>query len=108
MRSALAAEQRVRVGATRIEVDRDAGESSYRKAVEYARACTGGKCRLPQGVTSIVRQGVSFEIEGGAFPNGFTGIREVDAWIALWNPDGLRQQAKVYSPDLKRPRLTWR
>lgn len=55
-------------------------------AMEYARACTGKGCKLPTGVTSIVRQGVAMEISSAAFPNGMTGIREVDTFIALWNP----------------------
>lgn len=70
-------------------------------AAEYAKACGGGKCRLPANVTSIVRQGVSFDIEGGAFPSGFVGIREVDAYIALWNPNGLRQAPAMWSPKRK-------
>lgn len=70
-------------------------------AVEYAKACTdAGKCRLPKGVTSIVRDGVSIDIASGAFPGGLTGIREVDAYIALWNPAGRQRQSSVYSPDL--------
>jgi hypothetical protein len=28
------------------------------------------------------------EIDPGIFPKGTTGIREVDAFIALWNPRG--------------------
>lgn len=69
-------------------------------AVEFAAACVGrGKCRLPANVTNIVRQGVSFEIAGGAFPGGFTGIREVDAYIALWNPDGLKRPPTVWTPN---------
>jgi hypothetical protein len=55
-------------------------------AMEYAKSCTGKKCRLPTGVTAIVRQGVAMEIDPGVFPNGTTGIREVDIWIGLWNP----------------------
>lgn len=69
-------------------------------ALEYGYACSGRKCRLPSGVTSIVRQGISMEIASGAFPDGMTGIREVDAFIALWNPQGLTQPARVWSPDL--------
>src|SRR5690606_29937777 len=57
-------------------------------AMEYAKACSGTKCRLPIGTTSVVRQGVSIEIATGSFPNGMTGIREVDAWISLWRPEG--------------------
>lgn len=71
-------------------------------ANEYAKACTGNKCRLPAGVTNIVRQGVSMEVAGGTFPNGVTGIREVDSYVALWNPRGIQQAPKVWSPDLPR------
>ena len=39
-------------------------------AMEFAKACTGGKCRLPAGVTSVARQGVSLQIATGAFPAG--------------------------------------
>lgn len=70
-------------------------------AMEFAKACTRAKgCRLPSGVTSIVRQGVSMEIAAGTFTDGFTGIREVDAYIGLWNPKALTSQARVWSPDL--------
>lgn len=72
-------------------------------AVEFAKACAGGKCRFPATVTSVTRAGVSFDVVSGAFPNGMTGIREVDAYIALWNPNGLRQQTGVWSPDISRP-----
>lgn len=57
-------------------------------AMEFAKSCTGRKCRLPSNVTSIVRQGVAMEIDPGLFPNGTTGIREVDVFIGLWNPRG--------------------
>lgn len=72
-------------------------------AIEFARACSGGKCSLPKGVTAIVRAGVTMEINPGMFPDGFTGIREVDAYIGLWNPTGskMRQGSKVWSPDVK-------
>lgn len=74
-------------------------------AREYAKACSGQKCKLPTGVTSITRQGVSMELVTGAFPGGMTGIREVDTFIALWNPTGLQRQASVWSPDLYRSRV---
>jgi hypothetical protein len=74
-------------------------------ANEFAKACGGGKCRLPASVTSIVRQGVALDIATGAFPGGVTGIREVDSFIALWNPDAIRQSASVWSPDIRSPRV---
>lgn len=74
-------------------------------AMEYAQACIGNNCRLPLSVTSVSRQGVSFDVATGAFPNGMTGIREVDTFIAIWNPHGLRQQTQVWSPDVHAPRV---
>lgn len=73
-------------------------------AGEYVRACTDGECRLPTGVQTIARQGVTMTLGVGAFPEGKTGIREVDAWIERWNPHGLRAPSQVYSPDLRRHR----
>lgn len=74
-------------------------------ASEFAKACTGGKCRLPSGITSIARQGIAMDFATGAFPNNLTGIREVDAYIGLWNPTPIRQGATVWSPDVKSPRV---
>ena len=77
-------------------------------AMEFAKACSGSnKCRLPTGVTSVVRAGISMEIQSGSFPGGFTGIREVDAFIALWNPRGSSQpyQTRVWTPSQRYPRI---
>lgn len=65
-------------------------------ACEYVRACSGGKCRLPSGVTDLSRQGVNMRIE--AFPSGLTGIREVDAYITIHNPNRLTQPSQVWIP----------
>lgn len=72
-------------------------------AREFAVACCGdskAKCRLPKGTTAVVRQGVSITVVTGSFPNGKTGIEEVDSWTALWNPKGLLVVPRVYSPDI--------
>jgi hypothetical protein len=53
----------------------------------------------------VARQGVAYDIVSGSFPGGFTGIREVDAFIGLWNPRGLVSDSRVWSPDLSRPRV---
>jgi len=76
-----------------------------RMAMEFAKACIGGKCRLPANVVQVTRAGMTYDIAPGSFPGGFTGIREVDAWIALWNPTPIRQQSQVWSPDLQRHRV---
>jgi hypothetical protein len=77
-------------------------------AMEFAKACKGkGKCSLPRGVTSVVRNGVSFSIEAGLFPNGLTGIEMVDAYILLWAPAGAPlRNAVVFDPAKNRPRRT--
>jgi hypothetical protein len=75
-------------------------------AAEFAKACVGGKCRLPNGVTSIVRQGIAMEVQAGNFPGGFTGIKEVDAYIASWNPNALKMAPQVFSPDRPTTRIT--
>lgn len=75
-------------------------------ANEFYRACSGGKCRLPSAVTTIARQGVSFELATGLFLDGSTGIREVDAIIRIYNPNGLKTPPRVLSPDTSRARVT--
>lgn len=79
-------------------------------AVEYLLGITGDrKCRLPSGITSISRQGVSMEIATGLFPEGITGITEVDTYVMAWNPNALRVRPKVYSPDINtQKQTTWR
>jgi hypothetical protein len=75
-------------------------------ALEWLKAITGGKnCRLSSKVTSINRQGITMELAPGMFPDGNTGIPEVDLFIRQWNPNGLRQASKVYSVDLPVQRL---
>lgn len=77
---------------------------------EFAKACSGGKCRLPSAVTSIARQGISMDIPSGMFPDGMTGIREVDAFLTSINPNALRIPPRVWSPDLvpaKHRYTTW-
>jgi hypothetical protein len=77
-------------------------------AAEYYKACSGKQCRLPQGVTSISRNGISMEIPSGLFPNGATGLREVDPIIRIYNPNGLKMPSRVMSPDSPRGRVqTW-
>lgn len=77
-------------------------------AVEFAKACTPKKkCSLPRGVTSVVRNGVSFTINAGLFPNGLTNIDIVDQYILKWNPAGSpTQSAVVFDPRKAKPRVT--
>ena len=76
-------------------------------AGQFVRACSGGQCELADNVTQIVRQGVTLSLGVGAFPNGRTGIRAVDAYLERWNPHGHTTPPTVYSPDVRRPRRTY-
>lgn len=76
-------------------------------ACEFTKACTGGKCRLPSSVTSVARQGVQFTMSTGMFPDGMTGIREVDAYLTSINPNALKLPPMVWSPDVPWARHRW-
>jgi len=79
-------------------------------ACELVLSCqpeTAGKCRLPNGVQTLVRQGVTEELIVNdsleLFRAGLTGIPEVDLVIAAHNPSGLRRPPSVLSPDFGGP-----
>jgi hypothetical protein len=68
-------------------------------ACEYAKAITGGPCKLPARMTRMSRQGVEVEIESPNTP-GSTGIKYVDNVVASLNPSGLKSPPLILSPDL--------
>jgi hypothetical protein len=77
-------------------------------AAEYYKACIGAECRLPNGVTSIARNGISITVEGGSFPGGMTGIAGVDSVIRTYNPFAIKAPPRVFSPDRTQGRVqTW-
>lgn len=90
------------------EPDRLAAQAAARLAFEFAVACADDqsgrrKCKLPSNVVSIVRTGVTMELDAAAWPGNLTGIREIDAWLSSVNPKGRRSQSRVYSPDVCEP-----
>jgi hypothetical protein len=78
-------------------------------ANEWLKAITRSKdkCRLPSNATNVARQGITIEVATGMFPEGVTGMPEIDAYLMLFNPFGLRVMPRVYSPDLARNRQVW-
>lgn len=83
-------------------VDGQGAHAAGLLAVEFAKVCgasdsTKVKCKFPSNITSIVRSGVSIEFVAGSFPNGLTGIREVDLYTAQWAIKG-RPQATLIDP----------
>lgn len=85
-------------------------------ACELIKACAppaeGCECRLPSNVQSVVREGVSIDMEafvlggGEGVDFGRTGIPEVDLWLKTVNPFKRVAPSRVYSVDKRRPRRT--
>ena len=85
-----------------------AGKMAARKlAIEFARLWSGDEmCELPQRVTSVSRQGVSYTIlDNQEFIEELrTGLYEIDLFLKTVNPDNARRKSKVFSPDQPRAR----
>jgi hypothetical protein len=85
-----------------------AGKMAARKlAIEFARLWAGDEdCELPQRVTSVSRQGVSYTIlDNQEFIDELrTGLYEIDLFLKVVNPDNARRKSKVFSPDRPRAR----
>lgn len=77
-------------------------------ACEIIKAGQGQDCRLPPGVTSLVRQGVSIQYPdvGQLLKEGRTGLYLTDLFLSAENPDGLKQRARVYRVDRPTVRRT--
>lgn len=76
-------------------------------AYEIYLACGAngeGECELPEGVTRVTRQGITYELPAfvswGRDFNGVwnTGIRLVDAFLNAYNPKGLQRRPILYVP----------
>lgn len=76
-------------------------------AIELVKMYEGDpECALPQRVTSVNRQGVSYTILDSQdfIEEGRTGIYAIDLFLKSSNPDRAKARAKVFSPDLARGR----
>ena len=76
-------------------------------ALEFVRLWSGDDdCALPQRVTSISRQGVSYTLlDSQDFIDDMrTGVYAVDLFLKSVNPDGAKRRSKVFSPDVPRAR----
>lgn len=89
-----------------VEVPIGGAQAAGALACEIAKSCAGLKCRLPDRVTDITREGVTMTMidPQDYLADGLTGLIEVDRWIRSVNPDGLRRRPAVWSPDLPRHR----
>lgn len=68
-----------------------ADTAAFVLASEYLQAVSGGACMLPDRVTSITRQGVTWTtLDPASFLlNGLTGVSSVDQWISTANERGI-------------------
>lgn len=90
------------VGAFAVKVRRTVAESPLSEralgelACETLKELCGLKCKLPAGVRTVVRQGVTMEV--GGFPERRTGLTYPDMLIEQLNPQGLTSLAALWSP----------
>lgn len=63
-------------------------------------------CQLPAGTQTVIRQGVTYDINPNWFQGGSTGLRDVDLIIARYNPYGLRTPTAIFSLDQADVRTT--
>jgi hypothetical protein len=76
-------------------------------ATELVKLYEGDEtCALPQRVTSVSRQGVSYTVlDNQDFIEEMrTGLYAVDLFLKTVNPDRARARARVFSPDINRAR----
>lgn len=76
-------------------------------AMEFCKLWNGDDdCLLPQRVTSVSRQGVSYTIlDSQDFIDDMrTGLYTVDMFLKSVNPDRARAKARVFTPDVPRAR----
>lgn len=64
--------------------------------------CGQADCKLPARVTSVVRDGVTYDIANAldVIAEDRFGILEVDAWLQAVNPRKARARMAAWSPDL--------
>jgi hypothetical protein len=77
--------------------------AARRLAIEFVKLWEGDEeCALPQRITSVSRQGVSYTIldQQDFLDELRTGIYEIDLYLKTANPDKARRPAKVFSPDM--------
>jgi hypothetical protein len=87
--------------------------AASRLACRIAQSCgaDGGACEVPFNATQVTREGITYQLQAPSFQDGepfMTGIPEVDEWVALVNPHGLKQPSAVFSPDFPASPTSWR
>jgi hypothetical protein len=78
--------------------------AAFELAEQFFLAATNpGACRLPTGVTKLTRQGITIERLLPMFAKDQrTGLVLTDAFLAAYNPSGLRRRPTIRSPGYPR------
>jgi hypothetical protein len=82
-------------------------EAATQIGCQVLLAMSGEACQLPNNVTQMVRQGNTIQRVtplAQVLRAGGTGLFLVDAFLASYNPNGLRRRPSVFTPDLPYPR----
>jgi len=74
-------------------------------AGELLLASSGQPCSLPQRITSVTRQGVSWTVldPQDFLDQGRTGLYQVDLVLSTYNAAGAKARARVFSPEYQPP-----
>lgn len=81
--------------------------AARRVAIEFVKLWEGDSdCALPQRVTSVTRQGVTYTVlDSQDFLEEMRlGIYEVDLFLKTANPNRAQKRSKVFSPDIPKAR----
>lgn len=81
-------------------------EAAKQIGCQLLLAQAGKACSLPANVVQVTRQGTSFLKAAplaAVLRSGGTGLLMVDAFIAAYNPKGLRRRPSVWSPETAFP-----
>lgn len=81
--------------------------AARRVAIEFIKLWEGDEdCALPQRVTSVTRQGVTYTVlDSQDFLQEMRlGIYEIDLFLKTVNPNKAQKRSKVFSPDIPKAR----
>lgn len=84
-------------------------DAAAQLACEVYKSCPGnegvgdGECKIPSNARTITRQGITIQLGALHFDvtkkRWDTGMKLVDAFLNAYNPDAVRRQPMIWSPD---------
>ncbi|MCY0957745.1 hypothetical protein [Streptomyces sp. H27-H5] len=94
---------------TGLQLDESATAAVSELTCHLLKGC-GGSCGCAaagRNVNKVTRQGLQLEMADPTliYSEGRTGLPLCDLWLAAVNPYRLTSASRVYSPDLRRPRI---